>query len=212
MVLKIEKPENVKQIVAQDDPGVLQKNLRLLCEKAKQAGAIDAVVVDSDQIVFSPAIIENMKLDDRYSSIHWPLTYPKDDIKEAILASQYGIFFRISSVPGMPNYGGSPVDDIDHQNIYIRLYNTVTMIESACFYMGYHLAMGLATGNCRSLFCSDEKRCWPMLKGRPCIRPNKGRPSMEAAGIDSRSMARNVNWNFSENEKIPLLAGLIMVT
>ncbi len=212
MVIKIEKPENVKQIAAQDDPGVLQKNLSLLCEKAKQAGAIDAVVVDSDQIVFSPATIENVKSNDRYPSIHWPLTYPNDDIIEAILAYQYGIFFRVSTIPGMPDYGGGPVDDIDHRNIYILLYDLVTMIESACFYSGYHLAMGLATGNCRSVFCSDEKRCWPMLKGRSCVRPNKGRPSMESVGIDSRAMAINVNWNSPENEKMPLLAGLIMVT
>ena len=61
MALKIEKPGHVKQIAAQDDPKVLQKNLGLLCEKAKQAGAADTVVIGSDQIAFNPAIIENIK-------------------------------------------------------------------------------------------------------------------------------------------------------
>jgi len=213
MVLKIEKPENVSRIAVRDDPKVLQINLNALCEKAKEAGAVDAVVIESAQVIFSSAVIENVMSDDRYPSVHWPLKYPKDDIREAILAAKYGIFFRTPTVdPAMPDYGGGPIDDLGHRNIYIRLYNIVSLIESACFYMGYHLALGFATGNCRSVFCSNEKRCWPMLKGRPCIRPNKGRPSMEAAGIDSLSMAKSVNWNFSENEKTPLLTGLVMVT
>jgi len=212
MAVKIEKPENVNRIAAQDDPQVLQKNLNLLCEKAHDAGAVDAAVINSGQVIFSSAVIEHVMSDDRCPSIHWPLNYPKDDIQGAILTSTYGIFFRAPTIPDMPDYGGGPIDDIGHRNSYVRLYDMVSLIESACFYMGYHLALGFAAGNCRSVFCSSEKRCWPMLKGRPCIRPNRGRPSMEAAGMDSLSMAKSVNWSFSENEKAPLLTGLVMVT
>lgn len=212
MTLKIEKPDSVSRIAVKDDPVILAGNLKLLCEKAKQGGATDTIVINSDQVVFNTSIRERVNADDGYPSVHWPLIYPKDDIAEAIGAYQYGIFFRIPTPPGMPVYGGGPIDDIGHRNSYVRLYDLVTILESACFYSGYHLAMGLAAGNCRSVFCSNEKRCRPMLKGKACIYPNRGRPSMEAAGINAPAMAAHAGWHLNEYNREALLAGLVMVT
>lgn len=211
MTVTIEKPDSVNRIAARDDPDRLADSLKQLCEKATREGALDTVVIRSDQVTFNSSLRQQVSADDGYPSIHWPLIYPKDDIVEAIRAYQYGLFFRIPSPPGMPAYGGGPIDNIRHRESYIRLYNLVTMLESACFYSGYHLAMGLASGNCRSVFCSDEKRCWPMLKGKACIHPNKGRPSMEAAGIDAAAMAEEAGWQLNDSSREPLLAGLVMV-
>ncbi len=211
MTLKMEKPDAVSRICARDDPGILDGDLKQLREKARQGGATNASVIRSDQVVFRSSIRERVNADDRFPSVHWPLVYPKDDIEEAIRAYQYGLFFRIPTPPEMPVYGGGPIDDIDHRNRYVRLYDLVTMLESACFYNGYHLAMGLAAGNCRSVFCRNEKRCWPMLKGKACIYPNRGRPSLEAAGIDAPAMAVHAGWEFNENSHEVLLAGLVMV-
>jgi predicted metal-binding protein len=211
MTLQIEKPDAVSRIAARDDPVILAGNLKQLREKAKQGGASDAMVISSDQVIFSSSIRERINADDGYPSVHWPLIYPKDDIEEAIRAYQYGLFFRVRTPPEMPGYGGGPIDDIDHRNSYVRLYDLVTMLESACFYSGHHLAMGLASGNCRSVFCSDEKRCRPMLKGTACIHPNRGRPSMEAAGINAPEMALHAGWDYTENSRQALLAGLVMV-
>lgn len=212
MTLKIEKPGAVSRIAARDDPGILGDNLKQLHEIARQGGATDAIVISSGQVVFSSSIRERVNADDGYPSVHWPLIYPKDDIEEAIRAYQYGLFFRVWTPPGILVYGGGIIDDIGHRNSYIRLYDLVTMLESVSFYSGYHLAMGLAAGNCRSVFCSDEKRCWPMLKGKACIHPNRGRPSMEAAGINAPAMAVQAGWDFNESSHEVLLAGLVMVT
>ncbi len=212
MTLKIEKPDAVSRIAAEDDPRILADNLKQFSEKARQAGAADAIVISSDQVVFNSLLRERVNADDGYPSVHWPLIYPKDDMEETIRAYQYGLFFRIPTPPEMPVYGGGPIDDIGHRNSYVRLYDLVTMLESASFYSGYHLAMGLAAGNCRSVFCSHEKRCWPMLKGKACIHPNRGRPSMEAAGIDASAMAVHAGWDYNENSNEVLLAGLVMVT
>jgi predicted metal-binding protein len=212
MTLKIEKPDVVSRIADRDDPGILAEDLKRLCEKACQGGATDASVISSDQVVFSSSIRGRVNADDGYPSVHWPLIYPKDDIEEATHAYQYGLFFRVRTPPEMPGYGGGPIDNIDHRNCYVHLYDLVTMLESACFYSGYHLAMGLAAGNCRSVFCSHEKRCWPMLKGKACIHPNRGRPSLEAAGINAPAMAVQAGWDFNENSQEVLLAGLVMVT
>jgi predicted metal-binding protein len=85
------------------------------------------------------------------------------------------------------------------------------VLESESFYMGYHLAVGFATGNCRAIFCAEESSCWASVKGRKCVQPYKGRPSMEAAGMDSVAMARAKKWRLPKREGAPLLAGLVMV-
>lgn len=211
MALHIKKPENVRPIAPKKDLDDLKLNLEILSGKALRAGAEDTAIIGPEDIVFSAAAIERVAADDRYPSIHWPLHYPNDDIKEAMHAYRYGLFFRIAAAPGMPDYGGGPVDDPDHRHIFIRLYETITLLESACFYLGYHLAIGLGTGNCRSFLCQDEKRCQPLLKGMGCIHPNKGRPSMEAVGIDAWEITQRLNWGDLETNKAPLLAGLVMV-
>jgi len=111
----------------------------------------------------------------------------------------------------MPDYGGGPISDETHRRFFIKTYQIVTDIESTAFYMGYHLTIGLAAGNCRAVFCSEEKRCWSMQKGRACIRPNIGRPSMEAAGIDAVAMAKHLNWKISKSAPYPILAGLVLI-
>ena len=70
-----------------------------------------------------------------------------------------GVFFRINTGARMPDYGGGPIADAAHRRIYRQVYEIVTAVESAAFYMGYHLALGFAAGNCRAVFCADEKRC-----------------------------------------------------
>jgi predicted metal-binding protein len=95
--------------------------------------------------------------------------------------------------------------------MYLKTYEISAALESAGFYMGYHLSLGLAAGNCRSVFCADEKRCWPMIKGKVCVRPNMGRPSMEAAGIDAVAIAKKLVMKFGEKEQSAILAGLVMI-
>lgn len=211
MALHITKPENVRPIAPKNDLDDLKLNLEILSGKARRSGAEDTAIIAPTDIVFSAAALDRVTSDDRYPSVHWPLHYPNDDIKEAMHAYRYGLFFRLAAAPGMPDYGGGPIYDSVHRQFFVRLYETITLVESACFYLGYHLAIGLATGNCRSVFCRNEKRCPPLVKGKGCIHPNKGRPSMEAVGINAGEMAQRLNWNGLETDKGPLLAGLVMI-
>jgi predicted metal-binding protein len=109
----------------------------------------------------------------------------------------------------MPEFGGGPIQNATHRKSYLKVYEIVTMLESNSFYCGYHLAAGFAAGNCRAVFCQEEKRCLPMLKGKACIHPNKGRPSMEAAGMDANAMAKNLGWDPLENRSV--IYGLLLV-
>ena len=211
MESRVKKPEIVRQIAAEIDPKQLKEDLEKLKNKALDLGASEALVIQNKYVIFNPDILKRIDADNSYPSIHWPLNYPKDDFEEAIRAYQWAIFFRLDIDKNFPDYGGGPISDENHRQIYLKIYEISTAIESAGFYMGYHLSLGLASENCRSVFCADEKRCWPMIKGKVCVRPNMGRPSLEAAGIDAAAMAKKIKWRLNENSKCPILPGLVMI-
>ncbi len=204
------KPEIVRRIPTRIDPQQLETDLEYLRNKGLSAGAADCAVITRDEIVFNPDILRQVEADNRLPSIHWPLDYPKDDLNETIDTYKWAVFFQLPPDNTIPAYGGGPIAELEHRQRYIRTYEIVTIIESSAFYMGYHLAIGLASGNCRSVFCPDEKRCRATLKGQTCIRPNIGRPSMEAAGIDARAMAGALNWEVPL-KPVPFLGGLVMI-
>jgi predicted metal-binding protein len=207
-----DKPEIVRRISAHIDPELLREDLEWLSDKALALGAEDAAIIQKEDIVFNPDIRRRVKKNKSHPSLHWPLDYPRDNLEEAVRAYQWAIFFRMKIDDNFPNYGGGPIQNETHRQIYLRLYEITTSLESSGFYMGYHLSLGLASGNCRSVFCADEKRCWPMIKGRTCTHPYRGRPSMEAAGIDAVSIAGKLNWLLPEDAACPLLAGLVLIS
>ena len=51
-----------------------------------------------------------------------------------------------------------------------------------------------------------------MIRGKKCIHPYKGRPSLEAVGIDARALAGNLNFTLPTGDAAPLLAGLVLIT
>jgi predicted metal-binding protein len=203
------KADHVRRILPAIDPKQFETDLNRLCEMAIESGAETAVAIDAGDVVFNSEVLERVSSDDAFLSVHWPLNYPKDDIIEAVKAYRKGIFFRVTGDKGMPEYGGGPIRNAVHRKKYFKVYEIVTMLESTSFYYGYHLAAGFAAENCRAIFCAEEKRCLPMLKGKACIHPNKGRPSMEAAGMDANTMAKNFDWNPVENGFV--IYGLLMV-
>jgi predicted metal-binding protein len=205
------KPNILRRISAEIDSGQLKEDLVLLKNTAIELGASEAIVIEKKDIVFNPVILKWIEADNMYPSIHWPLVYPKDEIREAIDAYEWGIFFRMDADADFPDYGGGPISDKNHRLTYKKIYEISTAIESAGFYMGYHLSLGLAAGNCRAVFCPEEKRCWPMIKGKVCVRPNMGRPSLEAVGIDGTAMARNFKIKLDEKAQDRILSGLVMI-
>ncbi len=205
------KPETVRRILPDIDPDQLKIDLEKLKNIAIDMGAAQAVIIEKKDIIFTFDVLQRISADNGFASIHWPLFYPKDDIQEAISAYGWGIFFRMNVDGNFSDYGGGPISNETHRQIYLRVYEITTAIESAGFYMGYHLSLGLAAGNCRAVFCADEKRCWPMIKGKVCVRPNMGRPSMEAAGIDATAMAENLGMQTDGKLQSPILTGLVMI-
>jgi hypothetical protein len=205
------KPLAVRQIPAFIDREKLDEDLNRLRQMALDEGADEAAIISAKDVIFSLEVKSRADADDRRPSIHWPLHYPKDSIEDAVAAYQTGLFFQIYTGPDMPDYGGGPIPDETHRMLYFKTADIVSRVESAAFYLGRHLVIGLTSGNCKSIFCADEKRCAALIKGQKCRQPYKGRPSLSAAGIDGLMMAKNLNFTLPAAKTTPILAGLVMV-
>jgi predicted metal-binding protein len=217
------KTEAVRKIPHEPEPARLAADLEMLRDRALTAGAAEASIIDASRVVFDPAVTGRVVAATGYASYHWPLSFPKDSIEEAVAAFQKGILFRMT-VAGtgetfpeymggktFPEYMGGPIADAGHRDLYYRVYEVTAAVESAAFYSGYHLAMGLAVGNCRAVFCAREPGCPAMTKGRTCLHPYKARPSLEAAGINARQMARELGWQEVPDDETGFLVGLVLV-
>ena len=208
---KQDEPRRVRRIAPTIQPEQLGQDLEVLVGMAGELGATDATIIDASHVAFRKDVLDRVDADDDYPSAHWPLKYPRDDVEEAVRAYQKGIFFRVESGPGMQPYGGGPIADLSHRRLFTKVYEIVASLESESFYMGYHLVLGFAAGNCRAVFCAEEKSCRALIKGKKCVRPYRGRPSMEATGMDSATMAHALKWKLHGKKDVRLLAGLVMV-
>ncbi len=75
---------------------------------------------------------------------------------------------------------------------YKKVFSIVSGLESAAFYDGHYLAVGLAAGSCKSTFCHDLDCA--VLQRQKCRHNLVARPSMEAVGIDCYALAVSVGW------------------
>lgn len=205
------KPSIVRQIPAYLNRNQLNEDMDALIRLSIEQGASQAAMISPRDIVFDDEKRNRVNINNSYPSIHWPLKYLKDSIEDAVRAYQTGLFFQMSLDPDMPNYCGGPIPELKHWELYRNVSEIVTTVESAAFYMGYHLVIGFTSGNCRSIFCPEEKRCWATIRGKKCVQPYKGRPSLEAAGIDAFVISENLGFKLPIQKTDPLPAGLIMV-
>jgi len=197
-----------RKITAIRDKELFFEDIKDLCRVAIQAGAWDVAIIGKIDLIFSS---DKSKAENSYKSAHWPVSYVNDDLQAAFEAFSSGVFFSVKTPPAMPSPGQGLVQDKEVRQILAKTYELAAKVESAAFYMGYSMSLGFACGNCRAVFCHNEKRCWAMIKGRVCMHPYKARPSMTAAGLDPVKMAKALGWEFDNDEMGSLFAGLVMV-
>lgn len=186
----------------------LRKDAEALCRQALKEGAESASVIACKDLRFRKgkrAGTVRAQAGER-PSIHWPFpSYPLDSLKEALGRYRLAVVFRLQTPKAGSEQGKAALE---------KLYRLVSNLESACFYKGYHLALGLASGNCREVFCSSERRCQAMIKGKPCLHPNKARLSIEACGLDPDALAASLEPSPSAErgrQGSPGLLGMIFV-
>lgn len=66
-------------------------------------------------------------------------------------------------------------------------------IESMAFHDGYHLAMGMAQGACKHVYCVG-KPCQVLAGGR-CKFPLRARPSLEGLAMDVFNLVTKAGWD-----------------
>lgn len=181
----------------------LRKDAEALCRQALEEGAQDARVIPCRGLRFrkGKGAGGGRGQAGAKPSLHWPSpSYPLDSLKEGLGRYRLAVVFRVQAQESGPEKEKEALEE---------LYRLVSRLESACFYKGYHLALGLASGNCRDVFCSSERRCQAMIKGKPCLHPNKARPSIEACGLDPAALAASLEPSRSEKRGRQASSGLL---
>ncbi|MEW6079873.1 MAG: DUF2284 domain-containing protein [Thermodesulfobacteriota bacterium] len=161
--------------------------LKELCELAVNEGADAAGEISCQALPFADQDEKPSEVLPEKRSRHWPEpVYPKDDLKLALQKFRHAVIFRVESGKG----GGDP----GRCEALLKVYTIASKLESAGFYGGYHLALGLAAGSCREVFCGKEEKCQALKNGSPCRHPLRARVSMEACGLDVREIAARAGW------------------
>jgi predicted metal-binding protein len=169
--------------------------LKALCELAAKEGADAAGDISCQPLPWVTREAKPPEVPPEKRSIHWPEpAYPRDDLKQALGKFQYAVVFRVDC----GKTGADPAArDQDRQAALLKVYTIASKLESTAFYGGYHLALSLAAGNCREVFCGMEEKCRALKKGSPCRHPLRARLSMEACGLDVREIAARAGWAVS---------------
>jgi len=104
----------------------------------------------------------------------------------------------------------------NHVTAELKHKEIVAKLEGRAFYMGFHLSMGFAAGECS--LCLPHHPC-AVLQGEDCTHPLQARPAMEACGFDVFTIASRVGWKVvpigheSTQETVPCasLIGLVLI-
>lgn len=167
------------------DVSQLERLLESLFEVAANEGADTCAAIECEDLAFEapPGDIQEIPAEER--SIFWPrVLFPNDSIQNAIRLYRHAVVFRVNI--------GSHGSLEEEQK---KVFKIAGLMESACFYGGYYLSIGLAAGNCRTIFCGSEGGCQALKMGKPCRHPLSVRPSIKACGFDPEEISKTAGWN-----------------
>ena len=145
------------------------------------------------------------------TSANCPPHAPAPDKMRGLAASyESAVVLRIDVAPEVIVRDRATIDR--RVAAYKNVFSMVAALESAAFYDGHYLSVGLAAGSCKSTFCHDVDCA--ALAGQKCRHSLLARPSMEAVGIDCFALAARLGWDIypigssASCERVP--AGALM--
>jgi predicted metal-binding protein len=172
--------------------GTVESDLALLCAKAKELGAAAAVGLAAKDIV----VDERVRLKclvpccvDYGTLMCPPNVMPISEFREILARYHHAILIQIE-IPFTQEDVQTGSDETRLADLFEtkeyekrwrsllfpRLYDILEALEAAAFGLGYRFAAALGASRC--YVCEECSR-----RG-PCKVPFRGRPSMEAMGID----------------------------
>lgn len=140
-----------------------------------------------------------------------------DFMRKFVGRFRYGILFSVKGQT-MDFIGKDRKRTVSENPARLLLFQLCALIESAAFYDGYHLAISLGTGPCKSFWCKDEP-CSALTPGQGCRFALKARISLEACGMDVFKLVSRYGWSIYpcgekvDPEKLPhtRLVGLTLI-
>lgn len=194
----------------------LKKALEALCELAIEEGAHECAVIECEDLVFRDVTTDTPDIPVEERSIFWPVPrFPNDSIQDAIRQYRWAVVFRLNlddenSEEEERGHDGRPSGHHYSENTAKeRIFKVAGLVEAASFYKGFYLAIGLAAGNCKDVFCKTDEKCQALTVGKPCRHPLRPRPSIEACGLDPESIAEKAGWkDFNRNT---FLMGMVFI-
>jgi predicted metal-binding protein len=191
--------ESIKPHMGNNDAARLDGVLESLLKLCIEAGAQECAVVECGDLIFVGRAGEAADVPAGERSIFWPVPrFPRDSIGDALRQYRKAVVFGLNV-----KVAGSRADAMK------SIYDIATRVESACFYGGYYLAIGLAVGNCKEVFCEKENKCQALTVGKPCRYALRSRPSIEACGLDMEAIAVKAGWK--DLDPSAFLMGMVFV-
>lgn len=180
----------------------LEQLLESLFELAANEGADACATIECKDLAFEELPADTQEVPAEERSIFWPrVRFPIDSIQNAIRRYGRAVVFRVNI-----ESRGSPDSPEEEQK---KVYKIAGLMESACFYGGYYLSIGLAAGNCMDVFCGSEEGCQALGMGKPCLHPLRARPSIKACGLDPEEIATNAGWKDYSDKTF--LTGMVLI-
>jgi len=209
-----------RKIVEKVPDEVLQKDLEKYRQIAIEFGATDAKIITSDMVLIDERVRAKCiqpKCEFYGTNANCPPnSFDMDMIRKIVNKFRYAIFVYMK-IPSKDMCG----DDWQKSatRSAIQLFKIVSMVESAAFYDGYHLALGFGSGPCIIYFCPNQE-CAALAPGKGCRHALKARTAMEGVGIDAYTMAAKVGWDIypigriSQPSEIPNASrlGLVLIS
>ena len=185
----------IKKVSRTRDTERLRSDLKRYNQLALDAGASDAAVVLTTQIVVDERVIMKCRfpLCSEYGACMNcpPNTGSIADMRDCIARYKYAVVIKLDipseRIVGAAARGDEGVEDLR------KLCKIISEVESAAFYDGYYFATGFSSASCHFIWCRGIE-C-QALAGKGCRHRARVYTSMEAVGIDVFKLISSIGWD-----------------
>jgi predicted metal-binding protein len=206
------------------DPGMYEDRLTADLEQYRRlalaGGASRAAVISASEIPVDERIVLKCRIPRCFgygACAHCPPhTLAPTELRDLLTGYQWAVFFSLT-VPAEVIVRDRATKEARIE-VYRRVFDLVSEVESAAFHHGHYRAFGLAAGSCRHSLCATQEDC-QALRGEKCRFALRARPSLEAVGIDVFRLAASLGWEVYpigsslKAAEVPhgMLAGIVVV-
>lgn len=187
-------PEKISRITEKRNGRIGKEHIRKYTELVLESGAAAAEGIEVRNIPVDPRVALKCSIPKCFgygTSAHCPPHCMKPEETQRIIdLYSAAVVFSLEVPPEVIVRDKDTI--LERVGAYKKVFELVSLLESAAFYDGYYLAAGFAAGSCKSTYCYNVS-C-TVLQGEKCRLSLRSRPSMEAVSIDCYKLATDLGW------------------